>query len=49
MEEVEGKSSLKWYQMVKKEAGLEYTRSLVGQEGIRLRFRLRTGSCSRPL
>ena len=32
-------------QLVKEEAGLEeYTRSLVGQEGIRLRFRLRTGS-----
>ena len=45
MEEIEGKSSLKWYQMVKEEAGLEeYTRSLVGQEGVRLRFRLRTGS-----
>ena len=28
MEEIEGKSSLKWYQMVKEEAGLEdYTRS----------------------
>ena len=39
MEEVEGKSSLKWYRMVKDEAGLEeYTRSLVGQEGVRLRF-----------
>ena len=45
MEEIEGKSSLKWYQLVKEEAGLEeYTRSLAGQEGIRLRFRLRTGS-----
>ena len=31
--------------MVKEEAGLEeYTRSLVGQEGVRLQFRLRTGS-----
>ena len=31
--------------MVKDEAGLEeYTRSLVGQEEVRLRFRLRTGS-----
>ena len=45
MEEVEGKSSLKRYRMVKDEAGLEeYTRSLVGQEEVRLRFRLRTGS-----
>ena len=45
MEEIEGKSSLKWYQLVKEEAGLEeYTKSLVGQEGIRLRFWLRTGS-----
>ena len=45
MEEVEGKSSLKWYRMVKDEAGLEeYTRSLVSQEEVRLRFRLRTGS-----
>ena len=44
MEEIEGKSSLKWCQLVKEEAGLEYTRTLVGQEGIRLRFRLRTGS-----
>ena len=45
MEEVEGKSSLKWYRMLKDEAGLEeYTRSLVGQEGVRLRFRLRTES-----
>ena len=31
--------------MVKEEAGVEkYTRSLVGQEGIKLWFRLRTGS-----
>ena len=31
--------------MVKDEAGLEeYTRSLVGQKEVRLRFRLRTGS-----
>ena len=45
MEEVEGKSSLKWYRMVKDEAGLEeYTRSLVSQEEVRLRFRLITGS-----
>ena len=40
----EGKSSLKWYRMLKDEAGQEeYTRSLVGQEGVRLWFRLRTG------
>ena len=39
MEEIEGKSSLKWDQIVKEEAGLEeYTRSSVGQEGIRLWF-----------
>ena len=37
MEEVEGKTSLRWYQLAKEEAGLEvYTRSVVGYEGIRL-------------
>ncbi len=46
MEEVEGKRSLRWYRMVKEEADLEhYTRSLVGQENLRLRLlRLRTSS-----
>jgi len=45
LEEVEGKSSLSWYRMVKEGAGLEqYTRSSVGHEELRLRFRLRTGS-----
>jgi len=43
---LDGKSSLKWYQMMIEEVGLEeYTRSLVaspGQEGVRLWFRLRT-------
>ena len=44
-EEVEGKSILKWYQMMKEEARLDkYTKTLVSQEGVRLRFRLRTGS-----
>ena len=45
VEEVEGKSSLRWYRKVKEVAGLEqYTRSFVGHEELRLRFRLRTGS-----
>ena len=45
MEEVEGKSSLRWYRKVKEVAGLEqYTRSSVGHEELRLRFPMRTGS-----
>ncbi len=44
-EEVEGKSRRRWNRMVKEEDGLEqYTRSIVGQESLRLRFRLRSGS-----
>jgi len=42
---IKGKSSLKWCQMVKEEARLEeYTKSLVGKEGIRLQFRPIKGS-----
>ncbi len=45
IEEVEGKRSLRWYRMVKEEADLElYTRSLVGQESLRLRLKLTTSS-----
>ncbi len=46
MEEVEGKRSLRWYRMVKEEADLDwqYTRSIVGQESLRLRLILRTSS-----
>ena len=44
-EKVEGKSILKWYRMMKEETRLdEYTKTLVSQEGVRLRFRLKTGS-----
>ncbi len=38
-EEVEEKSSLKWYGLVKPEFGLEeYTKSMEGQERVRLQF-----------
>ena len=44
-EEVEKKSSLKWYKMVKEEAGTErYVSSWEGHMAVRLRFRLRSGS-----
>ena len=44
-EEVESRSSLGWYRMTKEEFGVEtYLGSSQGQEAIRCRFRMRTGS-----
>ena len=44
-EEVEGKSSLRWYRTAKEEFEAErYIDSSLGQEAVRCRFRLRTGS-----
>ena len=44
-EEVEGKCSLRWYRTAKEELEAErYIDSSLGQEAVRCRFRLRTGS-----
>lgn len=45
-EEVESVSSLRWYRMAKDDgrSAERYVKSMQGQEGVRLRFRLRTGS-----
>ena len=44
-EEVEGKSSLRWYRTAKEEFEAErYIDSSLGQEAVRCRFQLRTGS-----
>ena len=43
-EEVYKKSTLKWYRLAKDDTGVErYVRSVQGQAGVRLLFRLRTG------
>ena len=44
-QEVEGESSLRWYRTVNEEFEAErYIDSSLGQEAVRCRFRLRTGS-----
>lgn len=44
-EEVEGRSSLGWYEMTKEEFGVKTCiGSTQGQEAIRCRFQIRTGS-----
>ena len=43
-EEVSSKSILKWFKLAKNGAGMERYGSVKSQEGVRLLFRLRTGS-----